>query len=223
MLSQYNKFLGASSGVKLPGWLELETLTLTNATDLDTVFNGQVPLPQTEEWGLVVQYQPKTQQKLRIISAPADVRTDSLLTSSQNRNRLSCHTNYMFSLQFMNRANYNNMTTRIRVGRPEFDSSSEQRFHIFATLSRMALVLTYPPSQIVAANSPEMQRRGSRTDTSVENRSGYTWSYTTTPYYVFIARCLTKNNLTLKIRALLWMLSSFYVHTNRHKNSCFQT
>ena len=110
----------------------------------------------------------------------------------------------------MNRTNYNNMTTRLRVGRPEFDSSPEQRFHIFDTVSRTALVFTYPPSHIVAGNTPpEIQRRGSRTDTSVENRSGYMWSYTTTPYYVFIGRCLFKNNLKLKIRALLWIYLRF--------------
>lgn len=168
MLRQNVKFLGAFCGVMLPGWLELEVLTLTNARDLDRLFNPWVPLPRTEAWNLVIHFKPKIKQKLVTISAPAAVRTNHLPSSSQNRNRLSCHTIYMFSLQLMNRANYNCMETRLRVGRPEFDSSPEQKFHNFATVSRTALVLTHPPSQMVAGNiPPEIQRRGSKTDSSV--------------------------------------------------------
>jgi len=74
----------------------------------------------------------------------------------------------MLSLQFMNRANYNSMATGLRGGRTDFYSPPEQRFHIFTTVSRTTLVLTHPPSQMVAGNiPPEIQRRGSKTDTSV--------------------------------------------------------
>jgi hypothetical protein len=81
------------------------------------------------------------------------------------------------------------MATRLRAGRPGFDSRQGQEIFLYFTSSRPALGLTQPPVQWVpGALSPGVTRPGREADHSpppsamVKNM----WIYTSTPPHVSI-------------------------------------
>jgi hypothetical protein len=85
--------------------------------------------------------------------------------------------------------------TRLRAGRPGFDSRYGRDFILFAMESRSALGPTRPPIQWVQ-NAPSLwiKRPGCKADHSRPSRAEVKngWSYTSIPPYVFMAWCLVK-------------------------------
>jgi hypothetical protein len=102
------------------------------------------------------------------------------------------------------------LLTRLRTGRPKFDSRLGQPFFLFTTASRPTLRLTQPPIQQVLGGSFPGERSGCEVDHShlpsaeVKN----VWSYTSTAPYVFMAWHLVKYR------------NSFIIHLPLYKQHC---
>jgi hypothetical protein len=87
------------------------------------------------------------------------------------------------------------------------------RIFLFATASRQALVPTQPPIQWVpAANTPGIKRPGREADHSPSSSADVqsTWSYTSTPPYVFMEGYLVKHrdNFTFNLHCALVLTCS---------------
>jgi hypothetical protein len=95
------------------------------------------------------------------------------------------------------------MGITLRAGRPGFDSwLAMMGIFLFSTASRPALGVTQPPIEwIPGILPPAVKRPGLEADnsppSSVEIKN--TWSYTSTPPYVFMAWCLIQHRIRLHI------------------------
>jgi hypothetical protein len=92
------------------------------------------------------------------------------------------------------------IVTRLRIGRPGFDSRQRGAFFLFANASRPALGFTRSPIKIVlGALSPGVKRPGREADHSPPSTAGVknAWRYIPTPPHVFLAQCLIKNRIQL--------------------------
>jgi hypothetical protein len=94
--------------------------------------------------------------------------------------------------------------TRLRAGRPGFDSRKRQEFFLFATVSRPAHTRWVPRVQ-----SSEVMRPGCEADhsppssTEVKNE----WSYTSTPHYAFLTWYLLKHRVNFSFTLVTLMAS----------------
>jgi hypothetical protein len=99
------------------------------------------------------------------------------------------------------------IATRLRDGRPGFDSPQEQGLFLFVTAFRQALGHTQPPIQCL----PGVKWPGRESDhlspASAEVKNA--WICTSTPPYVFMARYFVKpgtTSLTGLLRRVAWWL-----------------
>jgi hypothetical protein len=90
------------------------------------------------------------------------------------------------------------IVTKLWTGRPGFDSRQGQRFLLFPTASKLALGPTQPRTQWISeALSPGIKRSGCEANQSLPPIAEVknTWSYTSTPLYVFMPWCLIKHRI----------------------------
>jgi hypothetical protein len=85
------------------------------------------------------------------------------------------------------------IATRLRAGRPGFDSQQDLEIFLFPTVSRTALGPTQPPVPWVpGALSLGVKRPGREANHSPPSSAEVknVWTYTSTPPYAFMAWCL---------------------------------
>jgi hypothetical protein len=87
--------------------------------------------------------------------------------------------------------------TRLRAGRPAFDSQQGQQFFLFATASRRALGPTQPPVQEVSRFlSPEVKRPGRQADHSPPSSASFE-VFTAVEIQVEVFRVVTPCNVAI--------------------------